>query len=238
MRQEMRKMREMMERMHIVPNRNHKDNDAHDDDGIQVKPIPHQRLASINWPPIYEDLSDDEDFTEGVFRQNVGVDRRGGGRRGAGRGGTGFRGYERGGAGHMGNVYEGAGYRDIYGEQPRCQNHGREESHEYRMKIDLPSFNGNLQIEDFLDWVMEVERFFDYMSIHEDRKVKLVAYKFKGGASAWWERLQISQARQGKGPVTSWLKMKRLLKARFLSPDFEQRLFQQYQECRQGGRTI
>lgn len=77
---------------------------------------------------------------------------------------------------------------------------------------------------------MEVERFFDYMSIREDRKVKLVAYKFKGGASAWWERLQISRAR--------WLKMKRLLKAWFLPPDFEQRLFQQYQECRQGGRTI
>jgi hypothetical protein len=54
------------------------------------------------------------------------------------------------------------------------------------MKIDLPSFNRHLQIEDFLDWVMEVERFFDYMSIREDRKVKLVAYKFKRGASAWW----------------------------------------------------
>jgi hypothetical protein len=71
------------------------------------------------------------------------------------------------------------------------------------MKIDLPSFNGHLQIEDFLDWVMEVERFFDYMSIREDHKVKLVAYKFKGTPSAWWEKLQISRARQRKGPVTS-----------------------------------
>jgi len=62
------------------------------------------------------------------------------------------------------------------------------------MKIDLPSFNGHLQIEDFLDWVMEVERFFDYMSICEDRNVKLVAYKLKGGAFAWWEKIQISRA--------------------------------------------
>ena len=85
---------------------------------------------------------------------------------------------------------------------------------------------------------MELGRFFDYMSIREDRKVKLMAYKFKGGASAWWEKLQFSWARQGKGPVTSWLKMKQLLKAWFLPLDFEQRLFQQYQECWQGGRTI
>jgi hypothetical protein len=189
MQQELRQLREMMERMHIGPNHNHRDDDAHDDDGIGVRPIPQRQLAPINPPPVYEDLSGDENFAEGVFEQNIGVDRRGERRRGAGRGGIGFRGYERGGTGRIGNVYDCAGYRDAYGEQPRRHDYGREESHEYRMKIDLPSFNGHLQIEDFLDWVMEVERFFDYMSIREDRKVKLVAYKFKGGASAWWEKL-------------------------------------------------
>jgi len=165
-------MQEMMERMHIGPNRNHRDNDAHDDDGIQVRPIPHQRPAPINRPPVYEDLTNEEDFVEGVFGQNVGVDQRGKGRRGVGRGGAGFKGYDRGGTNHMGNVYEGVGY-------------SREESHEYQMKIDLPSFNGHLQIEDFLDWVMEVKSFFDYMRIRKDRNVKLVAYKFKGRASTW-----------------------------------------------------
>ena len=105
-----------MERMDIGPNCNHRDDDAHDDDGIRVRPIPHRQLAPINTPPVYEDLSDDEDFAEGLFGQNIGVDRRGEGRKGAGYGGIGFRGYERGGASRMGNVYDSASYRDAYGE--------------------------------------------------------------------------------------------------------------------------
>ena len=66
---------------------------------------------------------------------------------------------------------------------------------------------------------MEVENYFEYMCILEEKKVKLVAYKLKGGASTWWERLKLSLSREGKLHVTSWPKMKRLLKARFLPPD-------------------
>ena len=53
------------------------------------------------------------------------------------------------------------------------------------MKIDLPSFDGHLHIEDFLDWLHAVENFFDYMEIPDEKRVKLVAYKLRGGASAW-----------------------------------------------------
>ena len=108
----------------------------------------------------------------------------------------------------------------------------------FRMKMDLPSFNGQLQIEGFLDWLVLVERFFDYMDIPEDKRVKLVAYRLLGGASAWWEQLQITRLRQGKGMVQTWTKMKRLLRSRYLPPDYEQILFKQYQDCRQGNRTI
>ena len=64
------------------------------------------------------------------------------------------------------------------------------------MKLELPSFNGNVPIEEFLDWVSEVEKFFDYMGTVDDKQVCLVAYKLKGGASAWWDRVQLNCTRE------------------------------------------
>ncbi|XP_073260712.1 uncharacterized protein [Populus alba] len=116
------------------------------------------------------------------------------------------------------------------------RNMGGREPQTFRMKMDLPSFNGQLEIEGFLDWLVVVERFFDYMEIPEDKKVKLVAYRLMGGASAWWE--QLTRARQRKGMVQTWAKMRWLLRARYLPLDYEQILFQQYQDCIQGSKTV
>ena len=56
------------------------------------------------------------------------------------------------------------------------------------MKIEIPSFSGNL----LLELVYEVEKFFDMVYVPEDKHVKFVAYKLKGGAAAWWDQLQVS----------------------------------------------
>ena len=106
------------------------------------------------------------------------------------------------------------------------------------MNVELPSFNGNVSIEEYLDWVSEVEKFFDYMGTTDEKQVCLVAYKLKGGASAWWDRVQLNHTCERKLPMRSWRRMKRLMLDRFLPPDYQQELFRQYQDCRQGTRTV
>jgi hypothetical protein len=66
------------------------------------------------------------------------------------------------------------------------------------------------------------------MNIPEDRKVSLVAYKLKGGAGAWWHRLQEDRRLRGEPRVRSWQQMNNLLKGRFLHADYEQILFIQF----------
>lgn len=46
-----------------------------------------------------------------------------------------------------------------------------------------------MHVKDFLDWLNLVEKFFDYVEIVDDKKMKLIAYKLSRGASVWWVQL-------------------------------------------------
>ncbi|PHU09054.1 hypothetical protein BC332_20914 [Capsicum chinense] len=72
---------------------------------------------------------------------------------------------------------------DLYAQPRRGHANGGDM---YKIKAEIPTFNGNVNIEGFLDWIYEVETFFEIMNIPPDRPVPLVAYKLKGGAGAWW----------------------------------------------------
>ncbi|GJX90226.1 transposon ty3-I gag-pol polyprotein [Tanacetum coccineum] len=74
--------------------------------------------------------------------------------------------------------------------------------------------------------------------VPKEEQVKVVAYKLHRGAGAWWQREQDNQRAQGIRPVDTWMRMKRMIKGRFLPPDIEQILYQQYHTCVQGKRTI
>ncbi len=53
-----------------------------------------------------------------------------------------------------------------------------------------------MNINAILDWISDIEKFFDYENTPENRKVKIVVTKLKGHASLWWEHLQIDRQRK------------------------------------------
>ncbi|VFQ97508.1 unnamed protein product [Cuscuta campestris] len=113
--------------------------------------------------------------------------------------------------------------------------------HEKRItdfKVDLPTFEGKNDPDEFLEWLETVERVFDFKDVPEDKKVKLVALKLRKYASTWWTNTSTKRRREGKAPVKTWLKMRALMKKKFLPEQYVRDNFARLQQLRQGTRTV
>ncbi|GJW10481.1 hypothetical protein Tco_1576308 [Tanacetum coccineum] len=110
---------------------------------------------------------------------------------------------------------------------------------DYRQRAkDVLTFHGSMNVEDFLDWMSELDTFFKFYEIPMDNRVDLVVYKLKGGAQSWWKNLQTVRERQGKLPIVSCERMERELRRRFLPPNHDQILFNLLQNYAQGNRSV
>jgi hypothetical protein len=58
-----------------------------------------------------------------------------------------------------------------------------------REKMDIPVYEGNLDVEEILDWIRALDKYFDYEDVEEDKKVKHVITRLKGHATLWWDEM-------------------------------------------------
>jgi hypothetical protein len=52
-----------------------------------------------------------------------------------------------------------------------------------KVKMDIPVYEGNLDVEEPLDWIRALDTYFDYEDVEEDKKVKHVFMRLKGHAA-------------------------------------------------------
>ena len=85
---------------------------------------------------------------------------------------------------------------------------------------EIPIYQGSLNLEELIDWINDMEKFFDYEEMEEEKKVKFVVTKLKGHASLWWDGVQVERRRLGKKPIKNWNKMVEKLRGKFLPNDY------------------
>jgi hypothetical protein len=107
-----------------------------------------------------------------------------------------------------------------------------------REKMEVPMYEGNLNVEEFLDWISSLDKYFDYEEIDDEKKVKHVVTRLKGHATLWWDELQADRRRKGKSKIKSWDRMVAKLKDKFIPKDYQLNLFRRLQNLRHKGLSV
>ena len=92
-------------------------------------------------------------------------------------------------------------------------------------KMDIPVYEGNLDVEELLYWIRALEKYFNYEDVEKDKKVKHVVTRLKGHATLWWDELQADRSCKGKQKIKSWDRMVAKMKAKFIPKDYQITLF-------------
>jgi flagellar motility protein MotE (MotC chaperone) len=107
-----------------------------------------------------------------------------------------------------------------------------------KTKMDIPTYEGNLDAEELLDWIRALDTYFDYEDIEEDKKVRHAVTRLKGHAALWWDELQADRRSKGKQKIKSWDRMIAKMKAKFIPRDYQITLFRRMQNLRQKLMTV
>ncbi|GJR74757.1 putative nucleotidyltransferase, ribonuclease H [Tanacetum coccineum] len=120
----------------------------------------------------------------------------------------------------------------------------RLKSGSYRVKFDprlwtYTEFDGNtLNPGEFIDWLVDVKEVFEFKKVPENKRVSLIATKLRGRASAWWQQLKLTREKVRKPRVTSWRKMKKLLRENFIPHNYQRLMYQRLQNLKQGTKFV
>jgi hypothetical protein len=64
--------------------------------------------------------------------------------------------------------------------------------------MDIPMYEGNLDVEEMLYWFRGLDKYFNYEDVEEYKKVKHVVTRLKWHARLWWDELQDDRHCKGK----------------------------------------
>ena len=89
-----------------------------------------------------------------------------------------------------------------------------------RPKLEVPTYQGGLDVNQLLDWINEMEKLFDYDEMDDERKVKFAITRLKGHPSLWWNGVWKERRNKGKLPIKNWDRIVAKLRGKFLHKDF------------------
>ncbi|MGK4277551.1 hypothetical protein, partial [Escherichia coli] len=73
--------------------------------------------------------------------------------------------------------------------------HNLEQQAINQVKLQVPSFQGKSNPEEFLEWLKRTEMIFEYYEYPDHLRLRLAVIEFSGYALVWWEQVTIDRRR-------------------------------------------
>ncbi|KAK4489657.1 hypothetical protein RD792_005469 [Penstemon davidsonii] len=106
------------------------------------------------------------------------------------------------------------------------------------VKVEAPSFDGQLNPKVFLDWLSDMDHFFAWYDMSEARQVRFAKMKLVGQAKLYWINVERQLERAREEPITLWAEMKERLREKYVPLSYHQQLLDKWQSLRQGSMPV
>ena len=100
------------------------------------------------------------------------------------------------------------------------------------------TFDGSLDPKMYIDWESDLDQYFEWYEMSEERKFKFAKMKLVRQARLFWGNVERLYHQRGDRPIVTWRAMKIKLREKYLSFSYEQRLLDQWQRLNQGNKTV
>ena len=124
------------------------------------------------------------------------------------------------------------------GNAPRARGGRGGRNNMKHLKLNVPSFQGKSNPEEYLDWERRMELLFSCHDYTEEEKVKVAVVEFTDYALTWWDQLCAKISRRGERRIRTWVELKGVMKKRFVPVHYNRDIYQRLQGLTQGNRSV
>ena len=106
------------------------------------------------------------------------------------------------------------------------------------MRADPPNFEGSLDPRVYLDWEADMDRYFEWYDMPDQRRVHFDKMRLLGRAQTYWMNVENLVQQRHQDPIDTWDDMKVKLREKYLPTTYCQRLIDRCQSLTQGDKSV
>ena len=95
------------------------------------------------------------------------------------------------------------------------------------IKVEAPSFDGQMDPTKFLDWLADMDHYFEQYDMSDERQVRFAKMKLLGQGKLYCTNYERLMARRNRAPVINWEEIKEDLKEKYIPTTYRQRMLDQ-----------